>query len=93
MANADGVEVPLKEFKEEEEELDEESVMVAVSINDILNDKNLREIVELKAQSVLYKVDCVVDGQQAKLLPAVDNKKEQADSNDLEINNGATYKK
>ena len=68
--------------------------MVAVSINDILNDQNLREIVELKAQSVLYKVDCIMDEQQAKKqLPAVDHKKGQADSNQSDVKNCANYKK
>ena len=33
--------------------------MVAISMNDVLKDNNLHDIVELKAQSVIYKVDYV----------------------------------
>lgn len=33
--------------------------MVAISMTDVLKDKNLHDIVELKAQSVIYKVDFV----------------------------------
>lgn len=41
---------------------DQQEVMVAISMNDVLKDKNLHNILELKSQSVIYKVDFVRSG-------------------------------
>lgn len=57
---ADSEESPAGMRPDENDDADAENdVMVAVSVKDMLKDQNLHDIVELKAQSVIYRVDFV----------------------------------